>query len=140
MSGHDIPIQWKSFLGKSYKRAEAQITTCKGYYKTDPSGWVNAMDVFNDLWLASLYRNDTSLGEYTLGRIGSVLGSTRLKSNYPAILHMVEQIHGKRLESALSHAEVKATKLPTKQIKFKWLSTGTRLLVKGAKELQSKGY
>lgn len=140
MTGHDIPVQWRKFFGKSYKRAEAQVNTCKGYFKTDPSAWCNAIDVFNDLWLESLYRNDTSLGGYTLGQIGSVLGSTRLKSNYPSIGRMAEQIHKKRLESDLSHSKVSKTKKPTKPIKFKWLRTGARLLIKGAQELQTKGY
>lgn len=140
MAGHDIPVQWKKFFGKSYKQAEAQITTCKGYFKTDPSAWVNAIDVFNDILLAALYRGDASLGGYTLGKIGSVLGSTRLKLDYPAIQYMSEQIHEKRLESALSHAEVKATRKATKTIKFKWLRPGAKLLLKGAQELQAKGY
>lgn len=140
ITGHDVPVRWKKFFGKSYKQAEAQITACKGYFKTDPSAWVNATDVFNDLWLAALYRHDPSLGSYNLGKIGSVLGSTRLKLDYSAIQRMADQIHTKRLESALSHAEVKTTKKATKPIKFKWLRSGARLLVRGAQELQSKGY
>lgn len=140
MTGHEIPIQWKKFFGKGYKRAEAQITTCKGYFKTDPTAWVNAFDVFNDLFLDALYRRNSTLGGYTLGKIGSVLGSARLKADYPAITRMVNQIHDKRLESELSHARVSKTKKPTGPIKFKWLKTGSRLLAKGAVELHSKGY
>lgn len=139
MTGQEIPVQWKKFFGKSYKRAEAQITTCKGYFKTDPTAWVNAMDVFNDLFLEALYRKDLSLGGYTLGNIGSVLGSTKLGAGYPAITRLVNQIHDKRLESELSHAKVKKTKKPTGPIKFKWLKTGARLLARGAMELHSKG-
>jgi hypothetical protein len=140
MTGHDIPIRWKKFFGKLYKRAEAQITTCKGYFKTDPTAWVNAIDVFNDLWLNALYCHDTTLGNYTLGKIGSVLKSTRLKSDYPAISKFANQLHEKRLESDLSHAEVKLTKKPTKPIKFKWLRPGARLLLRGTQELQAKGF
>jgi hypothetical protein len=140
MTGHDIPIRWKKFFGKSYKRAEAQITTCKGYFKTDPSAWVNAIDVFNDLLLDTLYRHDTALGTYTLGKIGSVLKSTRLKADYPAISRLANQLHEKRLESDLSHAKVKATNKPTKPIRFKWLRSGARLLQRGARELETKGY
>jgi hypothetical protein len=140
MTDHDIPIRWKKFFGKSYKRAEAQITTCKGYFKTNPTSWVNAIDVFNDLWLDALYRHDTTLGAYTLGNIGGVLKSTRLKTDYPAISKLANQLHEKRLESDLSHAEVKATKTPTKPIKFDWLKIGARILLKGAQELHGKKY
>jgi hypothetical protein len=101
---------------------------------------VNAIDVFNDLWLDALYRHDTTLGAYTLGNIGGVLKSTRLKTDYPAISKLANQLHEKRLESDLSHAEVKATKTPTKPIKFDWLKIGARILLKGAQELHAKGY
>lgn len=140
MTGHDIPVQWKKLFGKLYKRAEAQITTCKGYFKTDPSAWVNAIDVFDDLLLEALYRKDTTLGTYTLGNIGGIIQSTRLKSNYPELFKQANQLHDKRLESDLSHAVVKTTKKPTKPIKFKWLRSGARLLRKGAEELHVKGY
>ncbi len=33
MTGQDVPIEWKKFFDKAYKRAEAQITTCKGHFK-----------------------------------------------------------------------------------------------------------
>lgn len=140
MTDHDIPIRWKKFFGKAYKRAEAQITTCKGYFKTDPSAWVNAIDVFNDLWLDALYRHDPTLGTYTLGNIGGVLSSTRLKTAYPAISRLANKIHDKRLENSLSHAVVRKTKKPTKPIKFKWLRAGARTLLNGARELHAKGY
>lgn len=140
MTGHDIPIQWKKFFGKAYKRAEAQITACKGYYKTDPTAWVNALDVFSDLLLDALYRKDPSLGKYTLGRIGSSVDSTKLTAGYSAIARMAKQIHEKRLESELSHARVQKTKKPTGPIKFRWLKTGSRLLAKGVIEMQTKGY
>lgn len=140
ITGHDIQVKWKKFFGKTYKQAEAQMIACKGYFKADPSAWVNATDVFNDLWLAALYKHDKSLGKYALGTIGSVVGSTRLKSHFPAIQQMVEKVHEKRLESALSHAEVRTTKKATKPIKFKWLRPGAKLLLKGVQELHKKGY
>lgn len=139
ITGHDIPINWKKYFGKAYKRAEAQITTCKGYFKTDPSAWVNAIDVFVDLLLDSLHRHQPALGGYTLGRVGSTLDNpVRLKAAYPALTAMATQFHDKRLESNLSHAVVKKTKKPTKPIKFKWLRVGGKSLLKGIKELHSK--
>lgn len=139
MTGHDIPIHWKKFFGKAYKRAEAQITTCKGYFKTDPTAWVNAIDVFVDLLLDSLHRQQPALGGYTLGRPGSTLDNpVRLQAEYPVITAMATQFHYKRLESNLSHAVVKKTKKPTKPIKFKWLRIGRKLLLKGIQEFHSK--
>lgn len=140
MTGHDIPVDWKKFFGRSYKRTESQIVTCKGYFKTNPSAWVNSIDVFNDLLLDALYRKDTSLGIYTLGNIGSVLSSPRLKLGFPAIFKLANQIHDKRLESNLSHARVSKTKKSTGPIKFTWLKTGTRLLKTAAQELRTKGF
>lgn len=140
MTGQDIPIQWKKFFGKAYKRAEAQITTCKGYFKTNPSAWVNAIDVFVDLLLDSLHRHQPVLGGYTLGRGGSTLDNpVRLRAAYPAVTEMATQFHHKRLESNLSHAIVRKTKKPTKPVKFKWLRAGARTLLKGIQELDAKG-
>lgn len=140
MTGLSIAINWKAFFGKSYKRAEAQIVTCKGYFKTDASAWVNSIDVFNDLFLDALYKKDTGLGVYNLGRIGSVMSSTKLATQYPATLSFAHKTHEKRLESELSHAVVSRTKKATGPVKFKWLKTGARLLKLAAKELQAKGY
>lgn len=140
MTDQDVPIQWRKFFGKAYKRAEAQITTCKGYFKTDPSAWVNAIDVFVDLLLDSLHRHQPALGGYTLGRAGSTLDNpVRLRAAYPAVTAMAIQFHHKRLESNLSHAIVRKTKKPTKSVKFKWLRAGARALLKGIQELDAKG-
>lgn len=140
MTGHNIPIQWRQFFGRTYKRAEAQIITCKGYFKTNASAWVNSMDVFIDLLLDGLYRKDKSLGTYRLGEVGSVVNSTRLKAGYPDVFQLLNQIHAKRAESNLSHAVTKTTKKPTKPIKFKWLTVGARLLRKAMSDLHSNGY
>jgi hypothetical protein len=141
ITGRDIAIGWKKFFGRGYKRAEAQITTCKGYFKTDPSALVNAIDVFNDLLLDALHRCVPTLGVYKLGSIGSTLGNpVRLKNAYPAVTHMAEQFHQKRSESDLSHAVVRRTKKATKRVKFKWLKTGAKILAKGVEELRVKGH
>ena len=137
-TGHNIPIQWKKFFGKAYKRAEAQAITCKAYFKTNSSAWTNSMDVFVDLLLDALYRKDKSLGIYQLGNVGGVAKSPALKASYTAVFELLNQIHTKRSESDLSHAITKATKRATKPIKFKWLTTGARFLRKAANELQTK--
>jgi hypothetical protein len=140
MTGKDVSVSWRKFFGGTYKRAEAQITTCTGYFKTDPSAWVNAMDVFSDLWLEALYRHHATLGTYTLGKIGSVLSSIRLSGTFPAVFNMASLIHEKRLESDLSHARVAKTKKPTKPIKFRWLKVGSRILGRAVQEIHNKGH
>ena len=140
MTKQNIPVNWKTFFGKSYKRAESQIVTCKGYFKTDASAWVNSMDVFNDLLLNSLYKKDISLGTYTLGGIGSVMGSTRLKTDYPRVSELINKMHEKRLQTELSHAIVRTTKKPTGPVKFNWLKFGSRIFKVAINELRAKGY
>jgi len=140
MTGKHISVNWKKLFGKKYKGTEAQTTTCKAYFKTSASAWVNSMDVFIDLLLDALYRADTSLGTYQLGNVGSVTESVRLKASYPAVFELLNQVHAKRYESNLSHAQVKKTKKPTKPIKFEWLRTGARLLRRAAQELHSKEF
>jgi hypothetical protein len=140
MANRNNGVDWKKFFGKSYSRAERQIISAKAYFKTDPSAWVNAMDVFNDLLLDALYKKDTSLGTYNLGGIGSVKGSTKLKATYPKVSESINKFHEKRLESELSHAIVKATKKATGPIKFKWLNSGAKLIRQVNSELKTKGY
>lgn len=140
MTGADVQVDWRKFFGKNYKSAEAQIVTCKGYFKTSASAWVNATDGFIDWLLLALYASDTTLGNYQLGGVGSVMNSARLKAGYPEVFKLLNQVHAKRYASNLSHAVVKATKKPTQNISFGWLKTGRRLLRGAAAELLSKGF
>ncbi len=93
MTGEDIPVDWRKFFGKNYKSAEAQIVTCKGYYKTSANAWVNATDGFIDWLLLALYVSDPTLGNYQLGGVGSVMQSARLKAKFPAIFNFLNQVH-----------------------------------------------
>jgi hypothetical protein len=63
------------------------------------------MDVFCDLWLSALHRRDGSLGGYTLGNIGSTVGSLGLRhlSSYPGIYGLAAEMHHRRGASDLSH-------------------------------------
>jgi hypothetical protein len=135
MSRANAAVNWKTFFGTDYRHAERQIVECRGYATTNATAWVNAMDVFLDLLLASLYRNDTSVGTYDVGSIGSVVGSTRLKGSYPHVQSLVESIHLKRYESHLSHAKEKRTGRPTTAVRFSYLKTGHRLIRAAVGEL-----
>ncbi len=131
-------IKWKVILGSHHRQAELQAAWCRAYAGTDITAWVNAVDVFNDLLLDSLYKHDPSLGTYQLGNVGSVANSTRLKSAYPGLHDVVESVHEKRLQSHLSHAKVRKTGKQTGRIKFGYLSVAKRLMIKGYIELDQK--
>lgn len=138
MTGQDIPVSWKKLFKNYYKQAEAQIVASKGYFKTGPSAWVNSMDGFNDLLLDAIHNADASIGGYTLGSVGSVLQKNALKTAYPKVLRLCQEIHNRRYESHLSHAVQRRTMKPTKAIPYRWLKTGARHLAMAARELQCK--
>lgn len=141
MTGDSFRVDWRRFFGRAYKRAEAQIVTCKACFKTNPSAWVNSLDVFIDLMLDALYRHNTSaLGTYTLGHPGSVTSSKRLRTHFPHVATLLNQVHAKRLESDLSHPVVRSTSRPTRPVRYRWLRTGTRLLRHACRELRDAGY
>lgn len=131
-------IDWRKFFGPDYRSAERQLVECRAYAETNASGWVNGMDVFNDWLLIALYRRDTSLGIYTAGLIGSVMGSTRLAAKYPAVAALIRGVHEKRYASNLSHARIRQSGVATRPIRFGYLRTGKRLLRAAAIELDGK--
>ena len=138
MSRAKANVNWKSFFGSNYLHAERQIVECRGLATTNATAWVNGMDVLLDLLLASLYRNDPSLGIYNIGGIGSVMTSLRLKTQYPNVQALVESIHSKRYVSHLSHAMEKRTGRPTKAIRFGYLKKAHRLVRAAVYEIGSK--
>lgn len=131
-------VNWRSVFGREYAKAERQALWCRAYSLTDMTAFVNALDVFNEWLLSRLYQHDTSLGTYTLGKIGSVLNSTRLKAGYPAILSLVSSIHKQRLKSMLSHPTVRNTGRVTGQVRFSYLPIAKRLMLKAFRELKAK--
>lgn len=138
LGGMVTGINWKSFFGARHRHAERQAVSCRALSDTNVTAFVPALDVFNDLLLDSLYRNDPSLGNYGLGSIGSVLGSTRLQAAYPRIHALVNDIHAKRLESELAHPVVKKTGKPTGRIRYNYLRKAKGLLRTAIVELKTK--
>ena len=133
-----VKVNWKRFFGNDYSNAEKQIICCRAYAETDITAWINAMDVFNDWLLISLYRNDSSLGTYMAGSIGSVINSKRLRTKYPSIQTMIISIHQKRYESNLSHAEQKRTGRPTQRIKYSHLKKAKPIIRAAISEIADK--
>lgn len=131
-------VNWRKVFRRSYKRAEKQAVFCRALGETDATAFVNAADVFNDLLLDRLYRHDPSLGTYTLGNVGSVLNSIRLRTQYPSIYDLVSEIHDKRYVSSLSHAMARRTGKPTGRIKYKYVWRAKRLIRKAFAKLANK--
>ncbi len=140
MAGQDIAVDWRSLFAGNYKQAEAQIVMCKGYFKTNATAWVNATDSFIDWLLVGLFSVDTSLGTYQIGNVGGVANSARLRAKHPALLRFLTLVHGKRLESHLSHAVTRSTQRPTRTIPFRWLRIGAVAMRRAAMELLEAGY
>jgi hypothetical protein len=126
--GRPTGVDWRRVFRRGYKQAEKQAVFSRALADTDATAFVNATDVFNDLLLDRLYRHDPTLGNYTLGNIGSILMSVRLRNAYPAFFALVSEIHEKRLLSSLSHAMARRTGKPTGRIKYKYRSKATRLM------------
>lgn len=140
MTGVNVGVNWRKLFGRSYSQAESKIVACKAYFKTNPTAWVNMLDVFNDLMLEVLFQRDGTIGARNLGNFGGVVNNTRFKAKYPKTHEYCVLIHEKRLESELSHAVVKSTNAPTTRIPFKWLRIGKLALLAATKELLASGF
>ncbi len=140
MTGINFGINWRKFFGKNYRHAESKIVVCKGYYKTNPTAWVSVLDVFNDLLIDDLFRRDGSLGSRTLGQFGDVIGRKAFKNKFPKTHSYIEIVHTKRGEGELSHAIVRATKIRTGRIPYKWLKTARKFITDAFFELKAAGY
>lgn len=127
-------VNWRAFFRHDYRKAERQIVNCRARWDTDMTAWVNAMDVFNDWLLGTLYRRDTRLGTY--GGLGSVLApSGRLASHYPATFAMVDSVHQKRYGSLLSHATERRTGRATGVVRYSYARTVAPLIRRAVTEL-----
>ncbi len=129
-------VRWRALFGPNHRQAESQAILCRACAETNITAWVNAMDVFDDLLLSALYRQDVSLGVY--GALGSVIDSKRLAQNYPNVHAMAKSVHEKRYASALSHATERRTGRPTEMIKFAYLKTAKPLVRAAILELATK--
>ena len=140
MSGVKTALNWKLLFGTGYRNAERQIIQCRSYSETDINGWVNAMDVFIDRLLEAIYAKDGTIGTYTLGRIGSIIGSasSRFAVNYPDTYKLAKEIHDTRASSDLSHPVVRSSGKATGRIKFGYMKTVKPLIRKSVTEIKIK--
>ncbi len=124
-----LDINWRTIFTTKYLIAQRKIIRAKGYFRTDPSAWVNIIDTFNDLLLEALFRHDGTIGSYQLGNIGGVLNSTSsFATRYSKIYRAVSDVHNKRLESDLSHTKVRRTGRATRPINFRYIPKACNFL------------
>ncbi len=127
---------WKKFLDTEHSNCERLAYLLTGYVKTDANSFINELDVFNDFIINALYLYDTTLGNYTLGKIGSCLTPTgRFATKYPKFFALCNIVHELRLESYLSHPKVKRTGKATRQIKFREIERLKPIINFGFQEL-----
>lgn len=121
ITSRDLPhTKIIKLYGKHHLNCERLSSLLVGYYKTDPNAFVNELDVLNDYTCDAVYKLDPTIGTYSLGSIGSVLGSptSRFATKFPLFFSLCKKIHTLRLESDLSHPKVKSTGKPTRRLKF----------------------
>jgi hypothetical protein len=134
-------VNWKKLFGKKYSQAEKQAIEVAALSRTNITAFVNALDVFNDLFLDRLFAADGAIGGYTLGKIGSSLVPTsRFAVKYPAIFALAKDVHEARYLSMYSHPRVGKTAKPTKKINFRFLGKARSLLKAAASELNAAGF
>ncbi len=133
-------INWRKLFGARYKQAEQQAIEAVAASRVNITGFVNLLDVFNDLLLDAVYQADGTLGTYHLGNIGGVTSSqnSALSKTYPKTFALAKEVHDARYESMYSHPLVKRTGRPTKKIPFKFLSRSTSLMLGSIAELSSR--
>lgn len=139
MADVSVGLNWRRLFGAGYRDAEQQIIRTRSYADTDVNGWVNSMDVFMDRLVDKVFCRDGSIGGYTLGRIGSVLGAPngRFATRYPHTYALAERVHEARLKSDLSHPVVRGTGKPTGRINYSFYSRSKRYIREAVREIKT---
>ena len=135
-------LNWKKLLGDRYSQAERQaVETVAAANSANVTGFVNLLDVYNDLLLNAIYQADGTIGNYSLGHIGSVLDAStgRFATKFPDTFEFAKTVHEARYESIYSHPVIQRSGKPTKRINYRFLSKAKRLLRKSVAEILSAG-
>jgi len=134
-------VNWKKLFGTRYSQAERQIIETVAASGVNITGFVNFLDVFDDLLIDAVYKIDGTIGSYNLGQIGSVLHapSGRFATKFPKTFELTKEVHDRRYESMASHPLIRNSGRPTKRITYKFLATAKKLLQESITELKSAG-
>lgn len=135
-------VNWKKLFGTRYSQAERQIIETVAASGVNITGFVNLLDVFDDLLIDALYQSDGTIGSYNLGQIGSVLHAPtgRFATKFPKTFELTKEVHDRRYESMASHPLIKTSGKPTKRITYKFLPSAKKLLRVEIMELKDGGY
>lgn len=137
-----IPVvNWRKLFGGQYQQAELQAVEIAAASGVNITGFVNLLDVFNDLLLEAVAVNDGTIGSYSLSHIGSVLNAPtgKLAIKVPKTYALAKEVHDRRYESMASHPLIKRTGKATGRISYKFLPTATNLLRGSVAELKTAG-
>ena len=134
-------VNWKKLFGARYTQAERQAIETVAASGVNITGFVNLLDVFNDLLLDAVFRSDGTVGTYQLGNLGSVTHAptSAFATKYQKTFALVNGVHNARYESMYSHPLIKKTGKPTKKVSFKFLSKARKLIRECADELAVAG-
>jgi hypothetical protein len=135
-------IKWKRLLGGHYEQAERQAVEIVALSATNITAFVNALDVFNDLLLNTIFTTDGTIGSYQLGNIGGALqsDSCRLAVKFPRTFIFAKTVHNERYASMYSHSRIGRTSRPTKKINYRFLGKAKALLRASVMELSVAGF
>ena len=141
LDGRIPSANWKNLFGVRYSQAELQAIETIAASGVNITGFVNFLDVFDDLLIDAVFQADPSIGRYTLGQIGSALNTStgRFAMKYPSTYALAKEVHERRYESMASHPLIKSTGKPTKRIRYKFLPQAKRLLIASIRELKAAG-
>lgn len=109
--------------------------TAMGYWKTDLTAFVNLWDTMDDRICSLIAKDHIELGGYTLGKIGAINKSKGFIGNIPKFHKMCMELHCLRLQSHLSHSEIRSTHQYTGPIPQSKRKTILKLIDEGIREL-----
>jgi hypothetical protein len=132
-------LNWKKLFRARYAQAERQAIEAVAASSLNIAGFVNLLDVFNDLLLDAVFQVDGTIGSYKLGALGGVTHTptSGFATKYPKTFALVSEIHNTRYASMYSHPLIKRTGKPTKKIGFRFLSKARKLIRDSGNELRN---
>ena len=134
--GAAVPkLRWARFFGRDYVWAEEQAIEVARCAESNPTAFVNALDVLLDCLLEHLFAKHPTLGKYQSGNVGGILHGGRFAALYPRTYALVEMVHRQRANSRYSHARNRQTRKRTGNIQRRPLIDMKKLLRSATREL-----
>lgn len=133
-------LNWRRLFAGRYSQAERQAVETVAASGVNITGFVNLLDVFNDLLLSAVFNADGTIGGYNLGGIGGALNpASKFARKFPKTFALATAVHDVRYGSMYSHPLVRNTGKPTGKISYKFLSKAKRLIRSSFAELAANG-